>query len=70
MRVLCLCFLTSMSVAEIYLHRLAITSNLILKKSHSSGPESINNGVSLEERFVWANLKCLWESGLHSGILH
>lgn len=35
------------------------------KKSHSSG--LVNSSVPLDERPVWANLKCLWGCGMHSG---
>lgn len=38
------------------------------KKSHSSG--LVNGSVPLDERSVWANLKCLWGCGMHSGFLH
>lgn len=40
------------------------------KKSHPSGLESINTGVPLDETFVQTNLKCLWECGMHSGVLN
>ena len=36
--------------------------------SQSSGLDSINSGMPLDKRFVRANLKCLWEYGMHSGI--
>lgn len=40
------------------------------KKNHSSELESINSGVPLDERFVQANLKRLWEYVMDHGVLH